>query len=200
MENIPQPQPQPQLVTQAEGLSLDEEKSLEASSLCAQGRCAFVHADLVDCGKGKLFGKGNAQLPLAPMLMFDQISDMSNDGGKFERGALTAELTIVSDLWFFACHFYKDPVMPGCLGLDALWQLLGFHLAWLGHKGRGRALGVEDIRFREQVLPSTKLVSYQLHIKRIISGRLVMGIADGVLLADGVVSLTAKGLRVGLFH
>ena len=191
--------------TQPEGLPRGEEKaleasSLEASSLCAQGRRAFALADLVECGKGKLFGKGNAQLPLAPMLMFDQISDMSNDGGKFSRGALTAELTITSDLWFFACHFYKDPVMPGCLGLDALWQLLGFHLAWLGHKGRGRALGVEDIRFREQVLPATKLVSYQLHIKRIISGKLVMGIADGVLLADGIVSLTAKGLRVGLFH
>ena len=134
------------------------------------------------------------------MLMFDRISSISDQEGKFARGTVSAELTINPELWFFACHFYKDPVMPGCLGLDALWQLLGFHLAWLGHRGRGRALGVEDIRFREQVLPMTKIVSYELHVRRIISGRLVMGIADGVLRADGVVSLNAKGLRVGLFR
>ena len=186
---------QPQSIDQPERL-----QPVENASLCTQGRRTFEHAELVECGMGKLFGKGNAQLPLAPMLMFDRISDISNEGGKLARGAVTAELTISPDLWFFACHFYRDPVMPGCLGLDALWQLLGFHLAWLGHKGRGRALGVEDIRFREQVLPSTKIVSYELHIRRIISGKLVMGIADGVLQADGVVSLTAKGLRVGLFH
>ena len=184
----------------AENLPLKEEKALEGSSLCAQGRRVFEHVDLVECGKGRLFGKGNAQLPLSPMLMFDRISDTSDEGGKFARGEMTAELAITSDLWFFACHFHKDPVMPGCLGLDALWQLLGFHLAWLGHKGRGRALGVEGIRFREQVLPSTRIVSYHLHIRRVISGRLVMGIADGVLQADGVVSLSAKGLRVGLFR
>ena len=178
----------------------DSPQPAEDSSLCAQGRRVFEHSDLVECGMGKLFGKGNAHLPLSPMLMFDRISDISHEGGKFERGTLAAELTITPDLWFFACHFYKDPVMPGCLGLDALWQLLGFHLAWLGHKGKGRALGAEDIRFRDQVLPSTKRASYELHIKRIISGRLVLGIADGVLKADGVVSLAAKGLRVGLFH
>ncbi len=179
---------------------LESWQSVEDKSLCAQNRRAFAPADLVACGEGKLFGKGNAQLPLSPMLMFDRISDISDEDGKFARGKVTAELTISSELWFFACHFYKDPVMPGCLGLDALWQLLGFHLAWLGHKGRGRALGVEDIRFRDQVLPSTKRVLYELHIRRVISGRLVMGIADGVLQADGMVSLTAKGLRVGLFH
>ncbi len=199
-QSVPQPSVSQPSASQS---SMDQPESLqpvEDRSLCAQGRSVFEHADLVECGMGKLFGKGNAQLPLAPMLMFERISDISDKGGKFAHGAVAAEMTISSDMWFFACHFYKDAVMPGCLGLDALWQLLGFHLAWLGHKGRGRALGVEGIRFREQVLPSTTLVSYQLHIRRIISGRLVMGIADGVLQADGVVSLTAKGLRVGLFH
>ena len=189
LDNISQPATQP-----------ETSRSVEDMPLCAQNKRAFEHADLVECGMGKLFGKGNAQLPLPPMLMFDRIAEIAKEGGKFSRGTMTAELAVTPDLWFFACHFHQDPVMPGCLGLDALWQLLGFHLAWLGHKGRGRALGVENIRFREQVLPSAKRVFYELHIKRVISGKLVMGIADGELQVDGATSMSAKGLRVGLFR
>ena len=177
----------------------DARKEKSATSLSAQNRCVFEHAELVACGEGQLFGAGNAQLPLPPMLMFDRISMMSSDGGEFKRGLVQAELNVVSDLWFFTCHFHNDPVMPGCLGLDALWQMLGFYLAWLGYKGRGRALGVDGIRFRDQVLPTGEQVLYELHIRRVISGRLVMGLADGVVRVDGSVSLSAKGLRVGLF-
>lgn len=168
-------------------------------SLSSQKRFHFEREDLLSCAEGKLFGAGNAQLPKPPMLMFDRISHISKVGGDFSRGLVSAEMSIESGLWFFDCHFHRDPVMPGCLGLDALWQMLGFHLAWLGYKGRGRALGVDGIRFRDQVLPSADRVVYDLHIRRIISGRLIMGIADGVVRVDGKVSLSAKGLRVGLF-
>ena len=170
-----------------------------ATSLSAQNRCVFEQAELVACGEGKLFGDGNARLPLPPMLMFDRIAAMSSDGGEFKCGSVQAELNVTADLWFFACHFHNDPVMPGCLGLDALWQMLGFYLAWLGYKGRGRALGVDNIRFRDQVLPASERVLYELHIRRVKAGGLVMGLADGLVRVDGEVSLSAKGLRVGLF-
>ncbi len=168
-------------------------------SLSSQNRFNFEREDLLSCAEGKLFGAGNAQLPKPPMLMFDRISRISKSDGDFSRGLVIADMSIDSSLWFFDCHFHRDPVMPGCLGLDALWQMLGFYLAWLGYKGRGRALGVDGIRFRDQVLPSAERVVYDLHIRRVISGRLIMGIADGVVRVDDKVSLSAKGLRVGLF-
>lgn len=146
-----------------------------------------------------MFGPGNAQLPLPDMLMLDRITKISDEGGAYGKGHILAELDIQPDLWFFACHFPGDPVMPGCLGLDAMWQLLGFHLAWLGNKGRGRALGVGEVKFTGQVLPTAKLVSYELDIKRVITRKLVMGIADGSVRVDGREIYVAKDLRVGLF-
>jgi 3-hydroxyacyl-[acyl-carrier protein] dehydratase/trans-2-decenoyl-[acyl-carrier protein] isomerase len=161
---------------------------------------SFTQDELLDCGHGKLFGPGNARLPLPPMLMFDRITGITETGGSYNKGLVTAELDVTDDLWFFQCHFETDPVMPGCLGLDALWQLLGFHLAWLGNPGRGRALGVGEVKFTDQVLPNVKLVTYQLDVKRVISRRLVMGIADGTVAADGKPIYEATGLRVGLFQ
>lgn len=161
---------------------------------------SFSQDELLDCGHGKLFGPGNARLPLPPMLMFDRITEITSEGGAHNKGLVTAELDVTDDLWFFKCHFETDPVMPGCLGLDALWQLLGFHLAWLGNPGRGRALGVGEVKFTDQVLPNVSLVTYRLDVKRVISRRLVMGIADGTVLADGKAIYEAAGLRVGLFQ
>jgi 3-hydroxyacyl-[acyl-carrier protein] dehydratase/trans-2-decenoyl-[acyl-carrier protein] isomerase len=160
----------------------------------------FTKDQLLDCGYGKLFGPGNAQLPVGNMLMVDRITQIQADGGEYNKGLVTAELDIHPDLWFFDCHFPGDPVMPGCLGLDAMWQLVGFFLGWRGNPGRGRALGAGEIKFTGQVQPDAKLVSYRLDLKRVIERKLVMGIADGSMSVDGEVIYTAKDLRVGLFQ
>ena len=162
-------------------------------------RSAFSYEDLLSCGRGELFGPGNAQLPLPPMLMFDRITEISEDGGANGKGHVRAEFDIKPDLWFFGCHFKGDPVMPGCLGLDALWQMTGFFLGWLGLPGRGRALGVGEVKLTGQVLPSIKKVVYGVDFKRILRGKLVLGIADGWLEADGKRIYETKDMRVGLF-
>lgn len=159
----------------------------------------FNKNQLIDCGHGKLFGPGNAQLPVDNMLMLDRISHISAEDGEHGKGSIIAELDINPDLWFFDCHFPGDPVMPGCLGLDAMWQLVGFFLGWKGNPGKGRALGAGEIKFTGQVTPESKLVSYHLDLKRVIERKLVMGIADGYMKVDGEVIYTAKDLRVGLF-
>jgi len=160
---------------------------------------SFDYEQLIACGRGEMFGPGNARLPLPPMLMFDRIPHISDQGGKFGKGEIHAELDVKPELWFFACHFESDPVMPGCLGLDALWQLTGFYLPWLGEPGRGRALGVGKVKFSGQVLPDAKLVRYEVDIRRVIRGKLAMVIADGRMLVDGREIYVAEDLRVGLF-
>lgn len=162
-------------------------------------KSSFTYEELLQCGRGELFGKGNAQLPAPPMLMFDRITRISSTGGSFGKGEIIAELDIKPDLWFFGCHFIDDPVMPGCLGLDALWQLIGFYLGWLGGPGHGRALGSGEVKFTGQVMPDNKLVTYKLNLKRVIMRKLFMGIADGQVLVDGETIYTANDLRVGLF-
>ena len=162
-------------------------------------KSSYDKNELIACGRGEMFGPGNAQLPVDNMLMMDRITHISSEGGEFGKGEIIAELDIHPDLWFFDCHFIGDPVMPGCLGLDAMWQIVGFFLGWRGNPGRGRALGAGEIKFTGQVLPTTKKVSYHLNVKRVIERKLVMGIADGTLSADGVDIYTAKDLRVGLF-
>jgi 3-hydroxyacyl-[acyl-carrier protein] dehydratase/trans-2-decenoyl-[acyl-carrier protein] isomerase len=149
---------------------------------------------------GDLFGPGNAKLPIDNMLMLDRISEINSDGGKAGKGIIMAELDIHPDLWFFDCHFPGDPVMPGCLGLDAMWQLVGFFLGWRGNPGRGRALGSGEVKFTGQILPSSKLVTYKIEMKRVIERKLVMGIADGSVSVDGREIYTATDLRVGLFQ
>ena len=161
---------------------------------------AYSKEELIACGMGDLFGPGNAQLPIDQMLMLDRIAHISSEGGDYDRGQIIAELDIHPDLWFFQCHFPGDPVMPGCLGLDAMWQLVGFFLGWRGNPGKGRALGSGDVKFTGQILPTAKRVEYKIEIKRVIERKLVMGIADGTVAVDGTVIYTAKDLRVGLFQ
>ena len=160
----------------------------------------FGYEDLIACAEGRLFGPGNPQLPKPNMLMLDRIVRINNDGGTHGKGEIIAELDIRPELWFFACHFQDDPVMPGCLGLDAMWQLIGFFLGWKGGQGRGRALGAGEVKFTGQVLPSARLVTYRIDMKRVIMRRLVMGIGDAELDVDGQTIYRASDLRVGLFH
>ncbi len=160
---------------------------------------SFTYDELIDCGNGKVFGEGNALLPLPPMLMFDRIVSITEDGGNYDKGYIEAELDIKPELWFFDCHFKTDPVMPGCLGLDAMWQLIGFYLGWKGGPGHGRALGSGEVKFFGQVLPEAKKVTYKIHLKRLIMRKLVMGIADASMEVDGREIYSAKDLRVGLF-
>ena len=159
----------------------------------------YSREDLLACSRGEMFGDGNAQLPAPPMLMMDRILEISRDGGEHGKGHMRAELDISPDQWFFLCHFFGDPVMPGCLGLDAMWQLVGFFLGWSGAPGRGRALGVGEVKFTGQVTPDVKKVTYCIDMKRVIMRKLVMGVGDGVMLADGKPIYEAKDLRVGLF-
>lgn len=169
----------------------------------SERRSSFEYEDLLTCGRGELFGPGNAQLPLPPMLMFERISSISEAGGAHGKGQVVAELNVVGNPqceWFFACHFKGDPVMPGCLGLDALWQMTGFFLGWLGAPGRGRALGVGEVKFTGMVTPDVKRLEYVVDLKRVILRKLKLAIADGTLLADGKVIYTATDLRVGLFE
>jgi 3-hydroxyacyl-[acyl-carrier protein] dehydratase/trans-2-decenoyl-[acyl-carrier protein] isomerase len=161
-------------------------------------QASFSYEELIKCGNGELFGAGNAQLPQPPMLMFDRITHIADEGGKFDKGEIIAELDLNPDLWFFKCHFNDDPVMPGCLGLDAMWQLIGFHLGWLGGPGRGRALA-GSIKFTGQVLPTAKKVVYRINLKRVIARKLYMGIADATMEVDGKVIYEANNLKVGLF-
>jgi len=161
---------------------------------------SFSYEQLIDCANGDLFGKGNAQLPSPPMLMFDRITNINETGGMFQKGEIVAELDIKPELWFFDCHFKGDPVMPGCLGLDAMWQLVGFYLGWLEQPGKGRALGVGEVKFTGQVLDTVKKVTYQISIKRLILRKLILGVADGVLKADGEPIYEAKDMKVGLFQ
>lgn len=160
----------------------------------------YNYEELLKCGRGELFGPGNAQLPLPPMLMFDRITEINDNGGEAGKGQITAEFDINPDLWFFPCHFQGDPVMPGCLGLDALWQLTGFFLGWLGEPGRGRAISTGEVKFTGMVLPTTKLVTYEITIQRLILRRLKLAVAEGVVKADGEPIFHAKDLRVGLFE
>ena len=160
---------------------------------------SYSYEDLLACGRGETFGPGNAQLPKPPMLMFDRIVSITEDGGAHGNGQIIAELDIKPELWFFECHFNQDPVMPGCLGLDAMWQLVGFYLGWEGAEGKGRALGVGEVKFTGQVLPGAKKVTYKLNIKRTIHRKLVMGIADAILEVDGRQIYSATDLKVGVF-
>jgi 3-hydroxyacyl-[acyl-carrier protein] dehydratase/trans-2-decenoyl-[acyl-carrier protein] isomerase len=159
---------------------------------------SYTYEDLRKSGRGELFGPGNAQLPSPPMLMLDRITSIDIDGGAHGKGRLVAELDVKPDLWFFQCHFPGDPVMPGCLGLDAMWQLVGFWLGWSGSPGRGRALGVGEVKFTGQVTPNTKLVRYEIDIRKAIRSRLVMGVADGIVFLDGEKIYEASNLKVGL--
>ena len=160
---------------------------------------SFSKEELIACGHGHIFGPGNAQLPIDNMLMLDRITKITEQEGNFNKGYIEAELDIHPELWFFDCHFPGDPVMPGCLGLDALWQLIGFFLGWKGNEGQGRALGCGEVKFTGQVTPEAKLVKYKIHLSRLIERKLVMGIADATMEVDGKIIYTAKDLRVGLF-
>ncbi|MEM0911831.1 MAG: 3-hydroxyacyl-[acyl-carrier-protein] dehydratase FabA [Pseudomonadota bacterium] len=161
---------------------------------------AFTRDDLLACSRGEMFGPGNSQLPAPNMLMMDRVTKITEDGGQFNKGYIEAELDISPDLWFFDCHFPGDPVMPGCLGLDAMWQLVGFFLGWSGGPGRGRALGVGEVKFTGQILPTAKKVTYSIDLKRVIKRKLFMGLANGELAVDGRVIYVAKELKVGLFQ
>ncbi len=163
-------------------------------------RHSYTREDLLASSQGELFGPGRPQLPAPNMLMMDRIANITDEGGDFDKGFIVAELDINPDLWFFDCHFPGDPVMPGCLGLDAMWQLVGFFLGWMGGEGKGRALGVGEVKFTGQVLPTAKKVTYEIQMKRVINRKLVMGVADGRVLVDGKEIYVAKDLKVGLFQ
>ena len=161
---------------------------------------SFKYEELIDCANGELFGPGNAKLPSPPMLMFDKITNIQVEKGKFSKGLIEAELQIKEKMWFFDCHFVEDPVMPGCLGLDAMWQLVGFFLGWLGEPGKGRALGVNSVKFTGEVLKSVKIAKYKVDIKRVLKKEnAVVGLADGILFADDKIIYEAENLKVGLF-
>ena len=161
---------------------------------------SFTYDELISCGKGVLFGEGNAKLPLPPMLMFDRITKINNNLGEFNKGFIQAELDIKEDLWFFNCHFQGDPVMPGCLGLDAMWQLVGFYLGWSGEPGKGRALGVNAVKFTGEVLKNVKMATYEINMKRILKKEgTTVGLANGILSADDKIIYKAENLKVGLF-
>ena len=161
---------------------------------------SFTYEELIACGKGDLFGEGNAKLPLPPMLMFDRITKIDNNSGEFKKGIIKAELDIRENLWFFDCHFKGDPVMPGCLGLDAMWQLVGFFLGWTGEPGKGRALGVNSVKFTGEVLKNVKMATYEINMKRILKKEgTTVGLANGILSADGKIIYRAENLKVGLF-
>ena len=161
---------------------------------------SYNYEELISCGKGDMFGEGNAKLPLPPMLMFDRITEIKKDIGEFKKGFIKAELDIKDNLWFFDCHFKNDPVMPGCLGLDAMWQLVGFYLGWIGEPGKGRALGVNTVKFTGEVLKKAKMATYEINMKRILKKEgAVVGLANGILSADGKIIYRAENLKVGLF-
>ena len=163
-------------------------------------KSSYNYEDLINCGNGGLFGPGNAKLPLPPMLMFDRITNIEEDGGTFKKGIIEAELDIKDSLWFFDCHFKNDAVMPGCLGLDAMWQLVGFYLGWLGNPGKGRALGVNTVKFTGEVLKDVKIAKYEVDMKRVlIKEGTTVGLANGIVLADGKKIYSAENLKVGLF-
>jgi len=163
-------------------------------------KSSYNYNELINCANGKLFGEGNAKLPLPPMLMIDRITEITDNGGTFKKGFIKAELDIKPDMWFFNCHFKDDPVMPGCLGLDAMWQLVGFYLGWLDEPGKGRALGVNEVKFTGEILEKVKMASYEINIKRILKKEgATVGLADGTLSADGVIIYKAQNLKVGLF-
>jgi 3-hydroxyacyl-[acyl-carrier protein] dehydratase / trans-2-decenoyl-[acyl-carrier protein] isomerase len=174
-------------------------REFEEAGIMLDRRGGYEYEDLLACGRGELFGPGNAQLPLPPMLMFDRISEISETGGEYGKGLIRAELDVNPDLWFFGCHFKGDPVMPGCLGLDALWQMVGFFLGWTGGEGRGRALGLGELKLAGQVMPNVRKIVYNIDIKRVMRLKLVLGIADGWLSADDEIIYRAKDLKVGLF-
>ena len=162
---------------------------------------SYSYEEIIECGKGNLFGKGNAQLPAPPMLMFDRITNVNKDGGIHGKGEITAELDIKADLWFFKCHFLGDPIMPGCLGLDALWQMLGFYLGWLGYPGKGRALGVGEIKFVEEIKPDKELIKYKVSLKKSLNKKgLSIGYGDGQIIHNEKIIYHANDLRVGLFN
>jgi 3-hydroxyacyl-[acyl-carrier protein] dehydratase/trans-2-decenoyl-[acyl-carrier protein] isomerase len=160
---------------------------------------SFSYEELIKCGNGELFGPGNAQLPKPPMLMLDRIISITKDGGKYGKGEIIAELDINPDLWFFKCHFNEDPVMPGCLGLDAMWQLIGFYLGWIGGPGRGRAIGTGEVKYTGQVFPTAKKITYRIDLSRVIARKLYVGVADATMEVDGKTIYSAKDLKVGLF-
>jgi len=167
--------------------------------MTTERQSSFTYDELIQCGNGELFGEGNARLPIPPMLMMDRVVEINADGGEFGKGQMIAELDIKPELWFFECHFPTDPVMPGCLGLDAMWQLIGFYLGWLGNPGRGRALGAGEVKFFGQVLPTAKKVTYKIDMTRVIQRKLVMGVGNATMEVDGKEIYSAKDLKVGLF-
>lgn len=161
---------------------------------------SFNYDQLIECAKGHMFGEGNPQLPMPPMLMVDRITTINGENGLFNKGLVIAEYDINPDRWFFGCHFEGDPVMPGCLGLDAMWQLVGFFLGWMGGQGRGRALGVGEVKLYEQILPQATKLTYEINLKRVIMRKLIMGVADGVLKVDGKIATEVTDMKVGLFR